>query len=181
MSGISSSDQELDVVLSLIAEFRGHDVGAEEGRDDTGGSFLAQPVIDPEQPEFGLDVEAIAALAFDRGDAQRHHPFEEAASPIEQCVLGHRAGLGNGGHDAAAPARDIEVTAPLNSLLELLGPPAAEGEVGMAVDQTGNDQGTISVPALPGGVVGRQGLFRSDPQQGSTFPDQSGVLDGMDI
>ena len=34
-------DQELDVILASIAEFRGNDVGAEEGRDDPGGTFLS--------------------------------------------------------------------------------------------------------------------------------------------
>ena len=84
-------------------------------------------------------------------------------------------------HDAAAPARDIEVTAPLISLLELLGAPAAESEVGMAVDQTGDDEGAVGIPRLPIRVLRRQITFRAYPANRLALPDQRGTWDKMNV
>jgi hypothetical protein len=64
-------------------------------------------------------------------------------------------------------------------LFEFVGPVPAEGEVGMTVDQSWNDQPATGIPALriresPGEIA-----FRSNPQNLPTFPHESSRWYGM--
>ena len=65
-----------------------------------------------------------------------------ASQSTRACLevgLGRRTRLPHGGSDAAASRRDVEVGRALDALLEFVGPPSAEGEMGMTIDQPGKD------------------------------------------
>ena len=90
------------------------------------------------------------------------------------------AGLRDGGGDAAARRGDIEVAAALDPVLELIGAPAAEGEVGVAVDQTGNDQARRRHPRLSQRGVHSRASSLSGPTQRMVSPSQTSAASGID-
>ena len=69
---------------------------AEECRDQTNRLLLGQPAIDPQEPELGVLVEAVPALALDGGDAEREHLLEKPAGSRKELTLTRRAGLPHG-------------------------------------------------------------------------------------
>ena len=80
------------------------------------------------------------------------------------------------------PARgDLEVAPAQEPLLELVRPPAAEGEMGVAVDQAGNHQPAAGIVALGVAELRRQCRAGADPADAVAFPHQRGVRDRVDL
>ena len=77
--------------------------------------------------------------------------------------------------DAMPPprSRDVEIAPAPNALLELVGPPAAKREMGVAVDQAGNHQPPARIDPLGLPVLGRQLSLRADPADHATHPTTS--------
>ena len=162
------------VVLAPRPKLRRDYVGAEEGWDDALEGARAHLPIDPEQPELLLDAESVPGLGLHRSDAQPRHAEQMVEAPGLQDRIGGRSRLGHGGGDAAARRRDLQVALPHDALLELLRPPAAEGEVGVAIHQPRDDDSAAGV--LPGEPRERRGdrALRSHPADGFSFPRERG-------
>ncbi len=111
---------------------------AEKRRHQAHRLFVGQPAIHPEQLQLGIGVESVAALALNRGDAEREHLPEKARGSLQQICLGGRPGLPHGGHYATAIARDLQIAPAAKTLLEIVGSPAGKGEMGVAVYQARN-------------------------------------------
>ena len=77
-----------DVGLGAVgprAELGRDGVGAEVRRDDVDRALAAEPVGDLEQPDLGLEVEAVAGLRLDRRDAVAEHLVEPAPAVGERA------------------------------------------------------------------------------------------------
>ena len=86
---------------------------------------------------LGIELEAIAGLDLDGGDAlgdQGVEPWQRRSHQLVGAGLPRRLHRGN---DAAAGARDFFVTRACQTLLEFVGAVAAVDQMGMTVDQAG--------------------------------------------
>ena len=96
---------------------------------------MAQGTGNAQHAPLGGEVEAVAGLDLDRGDAAGLEAGEPPPRRCQQLVLAGSAGGGDGGPDPATPSRDLGVGDALQAQLELVRPVAAEDEMGVAVDQ----------------------------------------------
>ena len=142
-------NEEVEIARAVGAELGRHHVRAQEGRDQPDRLRGGQRPVDPQQPELVLAVEPVAALALDRRHAERPACPPESRRPApaystSRCLAGepHRS------RDAAASHRDLQVASAEDPLLELVGAPAAEGEVGVAIDQPPDHQAATRVQTL---------------------------------
>ena len=110
-------------------------VRAEVGRDDVDRAFLAEPVGGLEQPDLGLEVEAVAGLGLDRRDPVAEHLVEPAAAVGHQLVDRRGAGRGDRREDPAAGLEDLEIPGAALAQLPLALARAREQEVGVRVDE----------------------------------------------
>ena len=159
---------ELDVVGATVLELGRDHVGGEERRDDALGAGLPELPIQLEQRELVLQGEAVTGLGLNGGDTEPRHTGEMALAAPPEFLPGGGAGLRHRGPDAPAPGRDLEVALAPDPGLELIGAPAAEREVGVAVHEPGDHE-----PA-PGGVAflagEHRGEFRRRPHPGDPVP-----------
>jgi hypothetical protein len=95
---------------------------------------LGQAAVHAQKLELRCFVQAIAGLAFHCGDAQREHLTQETLRSPDQVVLRGAAGCLHRRHNAAAGPGNLQVGSSLDALLKLSGPPAAECQMGVAVD-----------------------------------------------
>ena len=72
----------VDVALLVAVRFRRQRVRTEEAGDDIDVALLGQPAGGAQHPHLGGEVEAIARLDLDRGDALRQQPVE----PRQACA-----------------------------------------------------------------------------------------------
>ena len=86
---------------------------------------------------LGIELEAIAGLDLDGGDAFRDQGIEPRQRRSHKLVGAGLPRRFHRGNDAAAGARDFFVTRACQTLLELVGAVAAVDQMGMAVDQAG--------------------------------------------
>ena len=108
--------------------------------------------------------------------------WRKPAARSQQIRLAGRPGLPYGGHDAAAGPRDVEIAPASKPLLELVGPPAGKGQMGVAVYQPGNHQPPTRVDPLGPPVLRRQLLLRADPADHAiVIPRHRGVGNGVDV
>jgi hypothetical protein len=156
-------------------------VGGEERRDDADGPRFGELAVHRELLQLLFQREAVAALALDGRDPEREHLVqEEAGSPV-QILLARGPGRSYGGEDSAAGLGDLEVGAAEDALLELAGPPAGKGEVGVAVDEAGDHEPAVGVEALIGRVLEREGVLGAEPTDHPVPPGERGVAYGVDL
>ncbi len=141
---------EVDVVVGAMLVLGRHDMGAEEG-DVVGqrGRQLAQPLL-------AVDVERIAGLDLDVRDPGPQRLPATGAGQREQL---HRVRGAGGGHGRADPAGRVGGAGHPGG--ELIGAVTREHEVGVAVDEPGDDAQPVGVDAGVGQRPGR--LHGDDP------------------
>ncbi|OPZ42838.1 MAG: hypothetical protein BWY94_02021 [Actinobacteria bacterium ADurb.BinA094] len=83
-------------------------MGGEAGRADVDRAVHAKLARDPQLLRLVGDVEAIAGLDLQRGDALGHQQRQPSARGSQQFRLARRAGGPHGGGDAAGPCREHE-------------------------------------------------------------------------
>ena len=84
--------------------------------------------------------------------------------------------------DAAARRGDLEIAPAQDPLLELVGAPAGEGEMGVAVDQAGNHQPPAGIEPLGTRDTPPAARARGPTQRiASPIPGQRGVGDDVDV
>src|SRR5689334_7574959 len=97
-----------------------------------------QTLVDTQELELVLFIQAIATLAFNGGDTKSEHLAEETARSFGQFVLAGRSSLPHCGEYSSAVLGDLEIGPALCSLNELVGSPTGKCEVGVAIDQPRN-------------------------------------------
>jgi len=151
-------------------------MGAENRRDDAQRMGLLQTAVDAELFELVGQGEPVAALRFDRRHAELRHVPQKRAGPVVELVLGGRTGLADRVQDAPALLGDLLVARSVQPHRKLLGSPAREGEVGVTVDETGNDEAPLCVVRRGIIVFRRQIGRRSYPLDRVVRPDERRVL-----
>ena len=114
------------------------------GTTSTGPS-RAEPVGDLEQPQLGLEVEAVAGLRLDRRHAVAEHLVQPAPAVGQQLRLGRRARRLDRRQDAATGGQDVEVGGAALAQLELVLARAREQQVGVRIDEAGRDRAARGV------------------------------------
>src|SRR6478672_10207320 len=138
-------------------------MSTEESRDDPSWLKTLQTLVDPQQLELVLLIQAIASFAFNRGDTQREHLPEEMGRSFGQFVLAGCSSLPHCRQYSPTVAGDLEIAPALGSLNELVGSPTRKCEVGVAVDQAWNGQPATSVDLFRAMVFVREIFLRANP------------------
>ncbi len=99
------------------------------------GRSSAEPPRRAQLPRLGLELEAVARLDLDGGDALGDQRIEARQGGGHQLVLGRRPRRLHRGENAAAGARDLLVAGAGQPQLELVRAIAPEHQVRVAVDQ----------------------------------------------
>src|SRR4051812_27139659 len=149
-----SLNQQLDVRVSALAKLWRHHVGTEESGHQTDRLLPSKLAVDPKQLELRFLIHAIPTLAFDGGHAEGKHLFQEAAGAAQQIGFSRTASEPHRGENPAAVSGDLQIGPALNPLHELVGSPAGEREMRVAVDQPRNDQAAVGVDLLRGAILG---------------------------
>jgi len=129
--------------------------------------FPVQPADGFEDFSFGLEVEPVAAFAFERGGAVGGEFGEPAAGLCRELARGGAAKTADGREDSAAAAGDLLVGCPGDALLVLVGAAGGEDEVRVRVDEAGQDDVVAGVD------------FSCAPRQGMPLDGARGA-DGFD-
>ena len=116
-------DQERQIPGSIVAPFGGNGMSAQERRYQPYGCCSAEGSIGSEQLELVVAIQSISALAFDRRHPEGQHLAQKSGGTLGQRLLARFAGQPDGACDPAAGARDIEIAASTDPLLELVGSP----------------------------------------------------------
>jgi hypothetical protein len=126
--------------------FRRHGMGAEEGgATPTGRS----PQRRAARSCFSsLQLQAVAGLDLDRGDALGISASSRGRAAGDQLVLAGRAGRAHGGDDAAAGARDLLVGGAGQPQLELMGAVAAKTRWVWQSIRPGSDPAAFAIDRL---------------------------------
>ncbi len=112
-----------------------------------------------ERAQLAGGREPVAGLAFERGRAGAEHLAGEPLRLREHGFVSGLAQGSRGGSDAAAGARDLLVRHARDLLLVLLGAPARERQMGVAVDEAREQRAAAGVDV---DVRVRVGLERGD-------------------
>ena len=154
------------VVGAPIRELRRQRVQAQETGAHADAQLAAESTRHAQHAAFAVQLQAVAGL-----DLQRGHAVGEQGAGARQglrvkAVLAGGTGGLDGGGNAAAGARDFLVTGAVQTQVEFVGAIAAEHEMGVAVDQTGRDQGAVERFHFVGQRHGRVRQLVHPPQPG---------------
>ena len=141
-------------VAALV--FRRCCVGGKPGGLDPDGTKRGKASRCPQHLQLGLDIEAIAGLDLDGGDAFGHQGVEARQRGLDQLILAQRIRGRYGRDNAASGARDFLVGRALQPHLEFLRAAAAIDEMGMAVDQRRGYQPSAAIDLFETGAAFRQ-------------------------
>ena len=138
---------------------------------------LLQPAVDPQLLQLVFQIQAVAALGLDGGDAQVEHLVQEGHGFLKERILTGRAGLTHRVQNAAAGPQDIEIPGAAQFEGDLSLPVAAENHVGMAVDEAGRDQASAGVDDLVGlfGARGQLAVGR-DGADDAALDEEGGIF-----
>ncbi len=95
--------------------------------------------------------------------------------------LGRRARLPHGGSNTTASCRDVEIGGALDALLEFVGSPAAEREMGVTIDQSGEHG---PAPGVLDREAGERGGHLADgtcPRDAIAIPGQRRIADDVNV
>ncbi|MNP06556.1 N-formimino-L-glutamate deiminase [compost metagenome] len=152
----------IDVIVSAIGVFRRQGVSRQAGAAHADGQFGAEATGHAQHLAFVGQVQAVAGLDFDAGDAITHQAFQAFGGTGEQFIFAGRAGGAHGAGDAATAGGDFRVADALQALFEFTAAVTAEHRVGVAVDQSRGDPGAFKI--VDGRVIPRrQFSARADP------------------
>ncbi len=145
-----------DIAGPVVGIFRRQRVRAQERAHHLDRAFAAELAGDAEHPELGFEVQAIAGLDLDGGDAFGDQAVEPLQRRTEKRRLAGCARGAHGGKDAATGRGDVFVAGPRHALLELIRAIAGEDQMGVAVDQARRHQPALQLDDLGRVHVGRQ-------------------------
>ena len=156
-------------------------MGGEARRDDPCRSDLVESAIHAQESEFRLEIQAVAALRLDRRYAERDHLGEEAVRPIKEGLLVECPRGPHRGPDPASSRGDLQVVPAPDPVGELARPPAAEGEVGVRVHETRDDEAPSGIPLGFTPVFRGKRRGRSGPADDPVPPHEGRVADEPDV
>ncbi|MCY1241407.1 hypothetical protein D9M72_543040 [compost metagenome] len=152
----------IDVVVGAIGVFRRQGVSGQTGAAHADGQFGTEATGHAQHLALVGQVQAVAGLDFDAGDAITHQAFQALGGTGEQFVFTGRAGGAYGAGDTAATGGDFRVADALQALFEFTAAVTAEHRVSVAVDQARRDPGPVQI--IDGRVLARRQLTaRADP------------------
>jgi hypothetical protein len=155
-------------------------VGPEVGRYQLNRLEAGQGADGAQLLELVLRRQAVAALALDRGDAEGQHALEARQVLVNKLLFGGGAdGLG-GDADSAAGLHDGEVGFAGQTSGELSAAVTGPGDVGVRVDEAGDDETAAGRPGAGGRVGGCVG-GRAEPGDAAGVNEQGRVVDGGDL
>src|ERR671920_1747800 len=146
--GNQPGDEKLHVLGPPVSELGRNHVSAQKGRDQTHWLLRCESAIHPKELELVLLIQSVAALALDRRDSQGEHCDKKSARAGHQLVFGGRPGLADSGENSPTGPSDFEVTLALSAGDELVRSPAGKGQMGVAIDQAGDDQAAAGIESL---------------------------------
>ena len=125
-------------------------MGAEEGGDEPDGARLTDAAGNPKQLHLIGEVETVAGLGFERGDAFGDKPIQSRERLGAQgVVIGRAHGL-NRGEDAAAGPRDVLIARTGQTHFPLGGAIAGIHDVGVTIDQPGRHPLAVKLNGVEG-------------------------------
>jgi hypothetical protein len=148
---------ELQVGFALVGQFRRHHVAAQVGCHDLLRSLVTEGAGDLQHFDFGIAIQAIAALDLDGSGAQFQGTMGPGSGVGKQILEGRGAGGADGVQDTAAFPQDLKVRFALHTGFPFTGAIAGEDQVGVAIDKAGQHHPTTGIDKL---VIG-QGIFRA--------------------
>ena len=150
-------DHRPDVRLRAVgarAELGRDRVRAEVRRHDLDRALATELIRRLDQPDLGLEVEAVARLGLDGRDAVAEHLVEPAPAVGEQRLGRGLARRGHRRQDPAAGLEDLEIAGAALAHLPLALAGAREQEVRVRIDQAGRDRAAAGVePREPSELV----------------------------
>src|SRR5262249_9647445 len=136
---------EVDVLALSSGKLPGQRVRSEEAGSDVDRQLAAELARDAQHLAFGLELEPVARLHFNGGDAFGKEAREARACAGEERRLARLARRGHRGDDAAALPGDVAVGDALQPLLELAPALAGEDQMGVAVDESGRHPAATAI------------------------------------
>ena len=153
----------VDIGVLVAVRLRRQRMRAEEGGAHRHRPLVAEPARGAQRLRLVVEVEAVAGLDLDRGDAFGDQRVEARQRLRDELVLARRARRLDRGDDAAAGPRDLLIGRAGEPHLELVGAVAGIDEMGVAVDQAGRDPAAVAVDASRRRVAQRAGRSRFRP------------------
>ena len=142
-------------------------MGAQEARAHPDRPLLGDAAGRTQHRELRLEVEAVARLDLDGGDALGNQCVDARQGVREKGVRIRPTRRFDGGEDPAAGPGDVLVARPLEPHLELLRAVAAVHDVGVTVEQGRGDQPSLQVAPRPGREVIGNRVRRTAPGDAS--------------
>lgn len=169
-------DQRDEGVLVALG-LRRQGMGGKTGGAHRRRPFFAEPARGAQRFHLVVEIEPVARLDLDSGDAFRQQGVEPRQRLADQLVLAGGAERPHRRHDAAAGAGDLLIGGARQPHLELRSAVADMDQMGMAVDQSRRDPAAFAIDRL--GPARRRGQpgFRSGVQDASAARHDRALLD----
>ena len=148
----------------LVVRLGRHGMRAEETRDHVDLALAAESAGGAQRLGLGHEVETIAGLDLDRGDAFGDQGIEPRQRLRDKLILARRARRLHGRDDAAAGARDLLVACAFEPQFEFMRAVAAIDEMSVAIDQSRRDPAAVEPYRLAG--LPTVGKFPFGPDEG---------------
>jgi hypothetical protein len=169
--------QQVEIGLASIGIFGWNQVSAQEGGHNLQCLRSIEPLIDLELLEFIVQVQPVTGFGLYRGHAEPEHRVQRRAGLALQVAGARAAGCRHGANDAAAGRGDFLVAGALQARLELVAAPAAEAQVGVAIDKARNDQASPTIDHGLRTEFGGQLTVGPDPFNPLATPGESRLAD----
>ena len=130
-----------DILVLATGKLRRQRMCTEEGRAHADAECAAERAGDAQHLHLAGQIQPIAGLDLDGGDAIRQQGACARQRLGKQGRLIELAGGLQRRDDAATGAGNVLVTRAVQTLIELIRPIAAENEMGMAINQARRDAG----------------------------------------
>ena len=131
-----------------------------------------------EHLELGCAVEAVARLNLDMGGASGAHLAQAGADPLDQLVVAGFAHGANGGHDAAACGKNVEIRRSRQTHGRLGEAFARVAGVGVTIGERGHDHPPLDIDLVA--VEGRR-ITRANHFDAPFVHDHIAALDHAEI
>ena len=134
-----------DVIVRPGAKLLGHHVRAKKGGNEIDGMLRVEPADRAQLPQFRFHSQAISALRFARRCPAGRHLVEPHTRQRNEFVFRRRTGCRHGPRYATPCGCDLGVCRTRKPLLQLLAPVARVYDMGVGIDETGDDGTTACV------------------------------------
>ena len=135
----------------------------------------------PQHLRFGGDVEAVAGLHLDGGRTGTEHAARPGGRCRDQLGFGRGPGRRHRGQDPASGSQDLLVALPAEAAPEFLCPVSGEHDMGMGVDEAGDDGAPATVELREGGGTRRHLGPPTDPRDAAALDGDGRVGDHAEV